>query len=291
MHWQCDCRHSANAGSDAVAQISDLLPCMDTKQPANALHGAETHTMNLDRSDLPAALQSGQPGERTPFCPDASTLAACYDGTLPRAEQDRLAQHLAGCAHCRAQLGMLARLAEDGQAAIVPGDILARAKQLPAGAPGMRRRWPAVAAAAVAVLAVGLVLTAGRHPDRGPVAGDPAAPNGDTPSRQLRTLEPSALRPEILSPSEGGELGPGAYEFRRTPVDGAVQYELLLVDDSGNPVLTERLDVTSFQPQGSPALEPGARYFVRVTAYLADGRTAGSRHIAFSIAARRGEQD
>ena len=70
--------------------------------------------MKPDRADMPSALQSGQTGERTPFCPDDSTIAACYDGTLPRTEQDRVVQHLAACAYCRARLGMLARLAEKG---------------------------------------------------------------------------------------------------------------------------------------------------------------------------------
>lgn len=247
--------------------------------------------MNLDRSDLPSALQSGDPGERTPFCPDDQTIAACYDTRLAPTQQDRVVQHLAGCAHCRARLGMLARLAERSDVVTVPEAVLARAKQMPAGDRGLRRRWPAAAAAAVAILAVGLVLTLGRYPVQGPAGVEPATERGDAPLRQLRSVEPSGSRPRILNPAEGSQLEPGALEFRWTPVDGAAGYELLLMDDSGNPLLTERLEKTAFRPGGTPGVEPGAHYYLRVTAYLADGRTAGSRHVSFSITAPDGRQE
>lgn len=246
--------------------------------------------MKPDRTDLSSALQSGEPGERTSFCPDDATIGACYDDRLERAEQDRVAHHLANCAYCRARLGMLARLAESGGAQSVPEDVLARAKQIPAGARVRRRRWPAAVAAAVAMLAIGLVLTLGSPSNPG-ATGDGGSMQREAPLPQLRSVEASALRPRILNPTEGSELEPGAFEFRWTPVDGAVRYELLLMDESGGPLFTEDLENTVFRPARPQELEQGARYYLRVTAHLADGRTAGSRHVSFSIAAADGDRD
>lgn len=239
---------------------------------------------------MPSALQPAEVGERTSFCPDDPEIAAFFENTSGARSRARVAQHLAACGHCRARLGMLARLARIEDREDVPEDLLARAKQLPSGGRTGLRTWHAAMAAAVVVLAIGLFVGGGWFAGLGP-GGHPADPGGETPARQLRSLDHEGLRPRILNPAADAELGPGAVVFRWTPVEGALRYQVLLLDESGRPLLAQQLEATTWEFDDVSELQPGRRYYVRVIAELTDGRAAASGHTAFSVGAPTGTQD
>jgi hypothetical protein len=260
--------------------------------------------MRLERSDLPPALKPGELGERTRFCPDVTSIAGFFERNSARAEQDRLVEHLAACAYCRARLGVLARLAEDGGAGLeqaqeqVPEDVLARVKQLarPKRNPedhrrqGQSRWWPAAAVAAVGVLAVGLFVNVDRFSGTPLPGADRTSPGNAAGERQQRSVDGSALEPRILYPGYGARLNRAAVGLRWTPVEGALHYEVTLLSDSGDLLLSERVQGTHWAPAQPPALQSGERYYLRVTARLADGRATGSGHAAFQVTSAEGDE-
>jgi len=238
--------------------------------------------MKNDLPNLLPGLQSLECGEWTAFCAEDHVIAAFYDQRLEHRVASRLKQHLAGCGHCRARIGMLHRLEQDESDAAVNGDLLARAKLLSGGRPSRRRLSPALAAAAVVVLALGAVFSGGLLRDPGTDSVSPA-PGAAEAVRQVRGLEASTRTPEILHPPQGAELAPGTLEVRWTPVEGSLRYELLVLDASGALVADASVQDTHWRSGESVALKPGRRYFLRVSALLADGRTVGSQHTAISV--------
>src|SRR5215469_7256541 len=90
------------------------------------------------------------PGDATPECADAESIAAYFDGSIAAAERQRLDVHFADCARCQAQLAAIARADESARAASV-------ASKAP-----WYRRWqfavPAFAAAAAVAVFVAIRL-------------------------------------------------------------------------------------------------------------------------------------
>jgi hypothetical protein len=93
-----------------------------------------------------------QPGDATPDCADAESLAAYWDKSISAPDRERLEAHLGGCARCLAQLASIARAGESARDA-------KSASEVP-----WYRRWrvaiPAIAAAAVVLI----VFIATRRP-------------------------------------------------------------------------------------------------------------------------------
>lgn len=129
-------------------------------------------------------------------CPSFETLSTYADQALPSALQQRLEQHLAGCAMCQQELEKLQQLHAMVQALPAPAmgfDLAARLPDLlpPAAAPGphRQRHWGWVSAgASVGALACGVwlggLLLAGH-------SAPPAARNGIT--RVLGPIPPGGL--------------------------------------------------------------------------------------------------
>lgn len=222
--------------------------------------------------------------ERTKFCPDDEQFSAWFEGRLGASEKERLVQHTMGCAYCRSRLGVLGRLEEVTDNLPVDGELLASAKRLGASQVAAPKRWVALwAAAAAMVLAIGVTMEGGFLRNWSPE--EPVAePTGAAVSpAQLRRVDMDAVRPTIIQPAAEARLAPGSLEVRWTPVPEALHYELLLLSDAGELLLQRRVEDTHWEMEGGGQLRAGARYFVRVNAYLADGRTEGSGHISFSI--------
>lgn len=135
--------------------------------------------------------------------------SALIDGELAPARAAEVRDHVGGCARCRARLAALGRvdrvlgevplpaLSED-----LPARLRARIDDAPATPPNRavgrapRRRLPAVAAAAVVVLAAGVGFYVGSS--RRAAAPDPALAEG-------RTAAPDpALPGAALPPGDGG---------------------------------------------------------------------------------------
>jgi len=234
--------------------------------------------MSKHGTELFAGLQPPLVGERTPFCPDDLVMAAWFEHGLQSAEAERVGRHLADCGYCRSRMGVLGRLAEPGHGETVSEELLVRAKQA-ARVSRMRRRVspPAMLAAAVLVLALGVVLTGLWQPHR----QFPA--EGERTLRQPRSAEHVSFRPEILQPAANANLMPGSLVVQWTPVEGSLYYELLVMDDTGQLLLSERSQETKWRSTAALRLRPGSAYYLRVNAFLADGRKAGSEHRAFSV--------
>jgi len=231
---------------------------------------------------LPGMLPS-QVGQRTAFCPEDHRLAAWFERRLGIKEAQDIERHLPECAFCRSRIGLLGRLEQEPIDESISEDLLARAKQLASSRPPKQRRWAlAWGAAAVITLGLGLLVNSKLH--LGPVPQEqPAVPA----ARQLRSVEASRNEPVILRPAAEAILESGSLDVKWTPVDGSLHYELLLMDDAGRLLVAQRLQATEWRSGGDLGLAPGGNYFIRVNAYLADGRTQGSRHTAFSVSSTR----
>jgi len=218
--------------------------------------------------------------ERTVICPDDQQIAAYVDGEAGNQARVRFEQHLADCDLCIGRVGFLSRLRDTEPAERVPELLLARARRLgtaPRHAENRYgRHW---AAAAVVVLAVTGVLYSNS------LLEVPApVPDGEVAtSRTSPSLMEGALVPRVLSPSDGSTVDPNRVIFSWTDVPGSLYYDLHIVNDEGDLVWQERVADTHWGPRADMQLSPGAEYFVRVDAYLAEAKTLSSDHVVFKV--------
>ena len=233
-------------------------------------------------------LQSAEQTARTPFCPDDEQIAEYFDGDLQGGDRSSLEHHLADCRFCLDRIGMLQRLDDDRTGKRVPGDVLAAAKAMARRPVRRSRLAPAWAAAAVLVIAVGLLWQSDftwqgiRSP--GSSAGDSNDPNV---VRQTRTIDPAAVGPRLLSPVEGLAVIPVDYLFRWTPVPASRFYQVRIVSEDGDLLWQERVAGTEWKLPVGFHPEHGAEYFMRVEAFLGDTRALKSDYLAFRVEERR----
>ncbi len=228
--------------------------------------------MDKYRHTDPLILQSARLTERTPFCPENRAIAEYFDGMTP--EQDRLTleRHLADCRYCRARIGMLNRLQDETLVASVPEDELAAAKALGKQAASRRsRKAPAWAVAALVLL--GMYFLAVQPPS------DPPE------TRQLRNIERSESRFEVILPGPGPAVAAGA-PIRWTEFPAGSHYTVYVLSDSGDVLWTERLQDNEWTLRQDMGLRAGGDFFFRVEAELPDGRTVSSGHLAFRVTGR-----
>jgi len=220
----------------------------------------------LFRQTAPGAL------ERTPSCPDEHDVASYVDATIEPAARGNLERHLADCERCLLLVGAVARLetdATDGASDVT----LERARRL---VPASAHRWavyvPHLAAAAVLVLAVGILFNVLQKP--------PAQSESDYRATRGTTARPDL---QITSPSAGAGVDANDLVVRWTEMPGARYYLVLIVTDSGALVTEQRVTDAEWRPGTGVRLEPGEDYYVRVEAYPAVGPSTGSIHIPFSV--------
>jgi hypothetical protein len=217
----------------------------------------------------------GRSRERTPGCPDEQLIAAYFDELLGPPERQKMEAHLADCAHCLALVGLLGRHDDDGEAA-VPDTAQARARKLARpGAPA--RHAPRWAAAAAALLAIPVLLHLSRSTDESPAFGS------DAGTRGTRNLPPIAHDLQVLRPIAGSVVAPNDLSVRWSPVLGSAYYDVRIVNDTGLPVVEQRVTGTEWRPDAGLRLQPGVEYYVRVDAYPADGKSVGSVHVPFTV--------
>ncbi len=237
----------------------------------------------FEHSDL-LKLRTGDPGERTPFCPDDRDIAAWFDAVLADDRRAVLERHLADCPYCRARIGVLGHLDTSSESTPASGEMLAAAKRLGQRAPARRAaaigRW---ASAAVLVLAIALVFRilpptetdSGVLPPIDPVDG----------SRQLRSIDQDAMRLEVLIDDPVDAVGRGS-TVRWSEVRGSVHYTVHVLSADGDVLLSERTGTPEWAFAEGPDLAVGESYFLRIEAVLPDGGTVNSRHIHFRAAGR-----
>jgi len=223
----------------------------------------------MDERALQMALeQQGTVGERTPDCPDEYVLAAAVDGSLPAEVREAWVGHFSDCAWCLKTLADLRRIHDKGVVEPVPDIAAARARRL-VRRNRVRYQAPRWAAAAILVLALGITLD--RHFQSPP---EPAF-------HSQRSIDRDALQPRILQPAAGDTLSLRHPEFAWTPVKGSLYYDIRLVTADGELVSEERVSGTKWDLPKAVSLQPDTQYFVRVDAYLAEGKRVSSRHVPF----------
>jgi len=220
-----------------------------------------------------------------PACPDEHQIAAAIDGRLNRADRDAFDHHVSACDFCVARIGTLNGLRAVEVLEAVPDISLARARRLVKSA-GIRRSAPRWAAAAAVVLA--LTFAFDRYPpdDGGPDSSMSSLPPVASPQadfRRSRNIATNTLRPRMLIPNEGALIDTGSTRFRWTEIAGSLYYDIRIVTWEGDMVWQERVNEAEWGLPGKLELEPGAEYYVRVDAYLAEAKNISSRHVLFKV--------
>jgi hypothetical protein len=235
------------------------------------------------------ALQRVELAGGTPFCPEDQEIAEYFEGLIPKNERGRLEHHLVDCRYCLARVGMLSRLEQHQSDRRIPGDVLATAKAM---APAVRGRWqkmaPAWAAAALIVLAIGTLPPL--HYTRQIKHESQTSANvveSIGMLRETRNINSAVKGPSFLDPIESLVIVPEDYLFRWTPVPNSRFYQVRIVSDSGDVLWQERINGTEWKIPAGTQLTPGADYFMRVEAFLADTRSLKSGYLLFQVEGRR----
>ena len=226
--------------------------------------------------------QTAGPG---PACPDDHQIAAAVDGKLNWADRDSFDRHVADCDFCVARIGTLNGLRAVEVPEAIPDITLARARRLPKRV-GIKRQAPRWAVAAVVVLAISFAIYQYSPVVDGPDTSVSSLPPAATPQadfRQSRNINPNSLRPKILTPNEGALIDAGNALFRWTEISGSLYYDIRIVTWEGDMVWQERVNEAEWGLPGNFKLEPGAEYYVRVDAYLAEAKSISSRHVLFKV--------
>ena len=232
-------------------------------------------------------LQSADLNGATPFCPEDQVIAEYFDGELAETELGKLERHLTDCRFCLARIGMLERHEHKLADYRIPGAVLATAKQIKHQTPVSRPRLaPAWAAAAVVV--IGLFIVIGRDQDLVPEPGTapPMANSTEADSGQLRSIRRDVANINVLSPTPGAHINPGAL-IHWTDIPDNLHYNIFVLSNEGDVLWTERVATNEWTLLDSMQLTAGSNYYFRVEAHLPDGRSLSSKHLAFGIAKRR----
>ena len=222
--------------------------------------------------------QAATPG---PTCPDDHQIAAAIDGELNWTDRDTFDRHVADCDFCIGKIGTLNGLRAVEVVDAIPDITLARARRL-AKRTGINRHAPRWAAAAVVILAITFTFDRYSNDNTGPESSSSSLPPVAT-VRQSRNIDPDALKPRILTPHEGAVIDASKTLFRWAEIPGSLYYDIRIVTGEGDMVWQDRVDDTEWVLPGHFELEPGAQYYVRVDAYLAEAKSISSRHLLFTV--------
>jgi hypothetical protein len=242
--------------------------------------------------------------ERGWSCPDDEELAAYVEQNLSRPQRERVERHMSGCKSCRDKIGFLVKAQSFESPEAAPPHWLARARGLTSsgGSPSIAHGWywgGAVAAAACAVLAVGLWIKPGAKVSAPtslsspPVASSTVViarsegvkPVGRTaPDSVARTQAQIELSPHIVFPKPESAVAGEGLEFRWKETKGALYYEARLLSSEGDVLWEQRVDALSAPLPATVILRPHETYFLWVRAYLAEGKVVQSKATRFTVA-------
>jgi hypothetical protein len=252
----------------------------------------------MNRGILKRWLRFGdrQVPKRGWFCPDEAELAAFLEGKLAGEAKERMVHHLADCSHCLAQVAELSRLQAEERPVDVPAPLLTKARGFAETAhQGPSRplvRWGAIAAAVACVALV--VVTTHHQPPPPPALAPSPPPQGrissptETPPqpearRAVRNLTNRAPVLRLLHPREGSTIAPGDIEFRWQDVPGVLYYDVRVVTDEGDVIWEGRTEKARTSLPPDIQLTAGQEYYVRVRAWLAEGKTVTSGVVSFKV--------
>lgn len=234
-------------------------------------------------------------------CPDDSTIAAYADHQLAGPAKDKLETHLADCDFCLDQVGFLVRSANAPLPESVPNPLQLRARKLAgekARAEGSALwQWGKIAAATACLVVVGTIAMRYRPagpvtvPATHPVISPTPVPPQITPPTPSVATPPPAVRggrktfpePTLVFPTDRSTIPENHIKFRWEPVSGALDYEVKLLTAEGDSVWTQTTMGSSLHLPADVKLEAGKKYFVQVRANLAEGKSAQSTPVAFTV--------
>ena len=208
-------------------------------------------------------------------CPDEATLAALSDGTLAAGHRALIAEHVATCDRCLAQVGALVRL-DRTVVPIVPAALRERARVASMAGPGASGWRAGMAVAAAACLSLGGWFYAQRSPIELPASQPQAV-------EQVRSRGVEAPTPNVLSPSSEGQIANGPLDIAWQPTANALAYRVRVMRDDGSVLWEGEAAGTSTVVGATAGLPRGTPLYVTVTALLPDGKTARSPAVRFQI--------
>jgi putative zinc finger protein len=234
---------------------------------------------DVDSRELTDALRHSDGSDRQTWrCPDESTLAAFVDNRLGLRRRARVERHLADCGACRRLIAIQAQLDNAPEAAPLPADVLARARQLPSNRGrsfGVLWRWPTIGGATAVAAMLLLVLYGGAHRSS-------TTPITAPPDTAVRGIADDA-GPRLLAPAADEVVEASRLEVRWTAVPSAVSYEVRITTDEGDPVWSGRESASETRLPAGVSFSPGRRYFAWVTAHLPGNRTLRSAAVPFQV--------
>jgi len=215
--------------------------------------------------------------ERQPDCPDDYQLASYLDGGLSESDHSVFESHVADCDYCIERIGILGRAGESDSTIAMPGQAGNRS--------GMQSQWPYAprwAAAALVVIAVGFLVGRQTSVEVTPFPEQSLGPSAVT-ERYVEQISPF---PQILSPLEGSTVDLTGLIFKWKDVPDSLFYDIRIVSDDGGLITRERVWDTQWLLPEEIQLQAGAEYFVRVDAFVSEGKSVSSEHTLFKVAGK-----
>jgi hypothetical protein len=197
-------------------------------------------------------------------CPPEQQIAAFIEGTLPSNERTRLLRHVDSCANCFDLIAILS--ADDGETRPQVDPALIRAVVRRPEPSWFRRQLPAVAAAAVVLLAVGWWRLPGRTTTQ-PTPTDLAAPVA--PDQSTRSVAAAEI---VVEQPKDGDILLGRPQVRWTGPADAVSYEVFVTTPAGDVLWQKRVGGAARTLSLDAPLPAGQSCYVWVDAYLPEGR-------------------
>ncbi len=238
------------------------------------------------------------PPKRGWRCPDETKMAAYVDTRLTGSAKLGLEKHLADCSYCLNQVATLTRLQVEGVPSEAPSGLIMKGRAIDERPKGERSipilRWGAVAGAAAAIMIV--VATTHRQPVSSPSITPiqplhptvaPEVPNTPRPQpvapRTFRSQSKPVPTLRLVFPQDGSALPRNNVEFRWQRVPGAIYYEVRVVTQEGDLIWEGRVAEAQAKFPSTATLKAGEGFFVRVRAFLPEGKTITSRVVGFSV--------
>jgi len=240
--------------------------------------------------ELHRAFRDMPPAKRGWFCPKDEIIAGYAEGGLAPAARQRAERHLAGCAFCRQQVAALVVLSGQDVPEVSP-ELFSRAMRLAEdAAPRVAAtRW-VIAAAAMACLTLAVLplVRPGAMPVPRPQApvSTSATPSEALPAEKdsVRTSNAAGALPIVVYPNEGAKLAAQDLEFRWSGTPGGLNYGVAVLSTDGDVKWRQDTQETRLRVPARQ-LAPG-KYYVSVSANLADGKTVRSSPVAFEISGK-----
>jgi len=229
----------------------------------------------LDQDKLKAIFdESVESTERQADCPDDYLLGSYMEGGLSERDHIQFESHLADCTYCIERVGILGRAGESGVINVEPKQPGTQSGKLPS--PRRYSRW---ATAALVVLTVGFMANRMTTDGVSSIPTEPEQPSFVS-ERAIGQVSPF---PEILYPQEGGLVDLQSLVFKWKEVPGSLYYDIRVVSDDGAQIARQRVWGTQWPLPPEAQLQMGAEYFVRVDAYVSEGKTVSSEHTLFTV--------